>query len=372
MVQGEGRGHMTQSITMKAIIEKAGIELCGVLIGKSERREIPEFYKTKIGVPLTTIDSPNFATDKQGKAIRTLPSLISTLSGVPHYLESLKIIDTTIKKLQPDLIINFYEPLCGAYYMLHRPSIPAISIAHQYLFLDKNFETPKSDPIAEQTMRIYTRLTAAGSAKKLALSFYPFETTRSRRVYVVPPLLRKEVSELKPETGNYFLVYLLNSGYMDEIITWHKKNPTIELHCFTDKKEIEETTKYDDTLFFHKINDKKFMDLMAGSKGLLTSAGFESVCEAMYLQKPVFMVPVEGHYEQFCNSRDAAKAGAGIYDSAFNLDRFIRYVNSFEPNQQFKEWAEKSPALITEHIESVLRNGSRRKQRRTANERVSM
>ena len=43
----------------------------------------------------------------------------------------------------------------------------------------------------------------------------------------------------------------------------------------------------------------------------------------MYLGKPVFMVPVEGHYEQYCNSRDAFKAGAGLYDKSFKITRFL-------------------------------------------------
>ena len=68
------------------------------------------------------------------------------------------------------------------------------------------------------------------------------------------------------------------------------------------------------TLFVHAINDKLFLDMMSRARGLASTAGFESVCEAMYLGKPVLMVPVKGHFEQFCNSRDAFKAGAGIFN----------------------------------------------------------
>lgn len=49
---------------------------------------------------------------------------------------------------------------------------------------------------------------------------------------------------------------------------------------------------------------------MGGCKAYLTTAGFESVCEALYLGKPVLMVPV--HVEQECNAWDAQKVGAGV------------------------------------------------------------
>lgn len=45
---------------------------------------------------------------------------------------------------------------------------------------------------------------------------------------------------------------------------------------------------------------------MAGCKAYASTAGFESVCEAMYLGKPILMVPA--HIEQDCNAYDAKKA----------------------------------------------------------------
>ena len=68
----------------------------------------------------------------------------------------------------------------------------------------------------------------------------------------------------------------------------------------------------DETLSFHSLNDEKFLDLMASCSGLVCTAGFESVCEAIYLGKPVILVPMKGHFEQYCNARDAERIGAGI------------------------------------------------------------
>jgi hypothetical protein len=66
------------------------------------------------------------------------------------------------------------------------------------------------------------------------------------------------------------------------------------------------------------------------------------------------MVPVAGHFEQFSNARDAARAGAGIYDSVFNLDNLIDYLPKHQYNSDYKEWADSSEALILKHLQETV------------------
>ena len=44
IVQGEGRGHMTQAISMRNILIGQGHEVVEILVGKSQLREIPRFF----------------------------------------------------------------------------------------------------------------------------------------------------------------------------------------------------------------------------------------------------------------------------------------------------------------------------------------
>lgn len=355
LVQGEGRGHMTQSISMKQLVESSGMKVSEVLVGKSKWRKIPRFYYDRINVPVTLIESPNMSTGRDKKSIKTLPSLIGIIVRIPRFIHSLSIVHRKIKEHKPDVIINFYEPLAGLYYLLFRPKVPMICIGHHYMFNHPDYEMPEGKFLARLGLRLYTGLISIGARKKLALSFYPFEDCKEKAIYVIPPLLRDEVFKQPITNGDYLLVYLLNNGYAEDIIKWHNKNPQIKLHCFIDNKNMDDSIKYDSTLFFHQINDKKFLDMMANARGLVSTSGFESVCEAMYLGKPVFMVPVEGHYEQFCNSRDAAQAGAGIFDSSFKIGRFLDYIHDLKiANSVFKEWTNQSHLLTLKHIYSVI------------------
>ena len=50
-------------------------------------------------------------------------------------------------------------------------------------------------------------------------------------------------------------------------------------------------TQVRENLVFHQLDDVAFLDAMSRCRGLMCTAGFESVCEAMYLGKPVYMMP---------------------------------------------------------------------------------
>ena len=90
---------------------------------------------------------------------------------------------------------------------------------------------------------------------------------------------------------------------------------------------------------------------MSISNAVATTAGFESVCEAMYLGKPLLMVPVKGHFEQFCNSRDANSIGAGLYSDHFDLNLLIDFSTNFNPsNLTFKNWVNAGYDIIQKEL----------------------
>jgi UDP:flavonoid glycosyltransferase YjiC (YdhE family) len=47
VVQGEGRGHLTQALALQDILHNAGHKVVAVLVGKSYRK-IPDFFITKM------------------------------------------------------------------------------------------------------------------------------------------------------------------------------------------------------------------------------------------------------------------------------------------------------------------------------------
>jgi uncharacterized protein (TIGR00661 family) len=354
-VQGEGRGHVTQAMTMYDLLVEEGHTVCAVLLGSSGKRDIPNFFLEKIKAPVIQLQSPNFVTDKKNKSINVPKSVIHNFKKIKTFKQSLKTIDDIMKEHEPDVVINFFDLLIGLYYRFYKPKAKLICVAHQYIYFHPEFEFPEGRWLDKEAIKFFTKLTATGSSKNLALSFYKIHTNNSE-VTVVPPLLRKEIFDLEPMHKDFYLVYLVNNGYFEEVLDWHKTNPEIEIHCFTDQAEkIHADYAFDkEKLFVHAINDTLFLEMMSKAKGLASSAGFESVCEAMYLGKPVLMVPIQGHYEQFCNSRDAYKAGAGIFSDKFDLSKLANFSATFDGNNPwFKNWVANAKQRIYKEIISV-------------------
>ena len=310
VIQGEGRGHLTQALSLRQKLVGEGHEVVGVLVGKSPARRLPAFFLDKIGVPVYPFESPNFLPTAKNKQVNLAASIVYNLVRLPKYLLSVRFINRMIRETEADVVVNFYELLTGFTYFLFRPKALMICIAHQYLFLHPDFKFPDENRLELAMLRFFTRLTAIGAAKKLALSFRKMREYGPEGLIVVPPLLRHEVLDIKSKQGEYLFGYLLNSGFSEEIIDWHRAHPEQELHFFWDRKTETAEFKVDERLSFHQLDDLLFLYYMSGAKAYATTAGFESVCEAMYLGKPILMVPT--HIEQACNAYDAALSGAGI------------------------------------------------------------
>ena len=349
IVQGEGRGHLTQAISMAQIVRDNNFELAGVLVGKSKHRELPGFFGKRIDAPVKTFESPNFLPTPHGRSAGITKSVVGNLSLIPHFINSILFIRKEIQEAKPDLVINFYELLTGMTYAIFRPETPLVCIAHQYIFLHPDYKFPKCNPLSLGLLKLFTRLTAMGSEKKLALSLRPMQPSFDTKLSVVPPLLRNEVFKLKPQKGNYLHGYLLNSGFRNELEAWHKREPNQQTEIFWE----HEAASPHPQLHYHPLHDKKFLSYMAGCKGYITTAGFESVCEAAYLEKPVFMVPT--HIEQACNAHDAALHGIGKASAHFDLDGFARYINDYHPHKELKTWIQQGQFAIANELITVLK-----------------
>lgn len=353
VIQGEGRGHLTQALAMAGMLRRNGHEIAEVLVGKSNFRTLPAFFSDGIKAPVKRFLSPNFLPSPSNRRVALLRSVWHNLFSLPEYMESIRFINRRIKESGADLVVNFYELLTGMAYLFYRQSVPQVCVAHQYLFLHPDFVFPEGKGEAGLFfLRLFTRLTSLGATERLALSFAPMRDVALRKIRVVPPLLRPEVLSCKAKSGDYIHGYMLNAGFSKDVMSWHRQNPDIPLHFFWDKADAGDEYRVDDRLTFHKINDSKFLSMLAGCRGYATTAGFESVCEAMYLGKPVLMVPA--HIEQDCNACDAVRHGAGIVAEEFDLSRLSEFAGRYVPNTAFRRWVDGCGNAVMAVLEEVV------------------
>jgi uncharacterized protein (TIGR00661 family) len=302
-------------------------------------------------VPLTVIPTLEFAYTAN-RSVNMPATIARVLRRLPEYARSVSALAALVRERKPDVILNFYEVLTGVYALTHRDRPPVLAIGHQFLLEHPEFPRERGLRAQQRGLKWYTRLVGARSTW-LALSHYEAPDLPGRRMIVAPPLLRRRLFELEPDPrGDFLLVYMVNHGYAEEVIRWHHAHPRTVLHCFYDKPDAPPEFKIDETLTFHRLDGEKFLSMMAACRSVVSTAGFESVAEAGYLGKPVFMVPVEGHVEQRLNAIDAVKAGLGEWGERFDLDRVLEMGHGIDP-ARYRGWVIRAREILLWAIEET-------------------
>jgi uncharacterized protein (TIGR00661 family) len=343
---------MTQAMAVKEMAEAAGHQVIAVTLGVSAHRQVPEYFVSAMKTPVTQLPTLEFKY-KDSKAVSNTATLLGVLGNLPKYFGLIRQLDEVVQRVQPDVIINFFEPIAAFYALTRRKRPPVVAIGHQFMFQHPGYV--KASHLWKQliSMRVYTWLLGA-RATKLALSLYEAPDLPAKRIIVGPPILRKQLFSLNANpNGDFTLVYLLNHGYAEQITKWSDANPKTKLHCFHDKPGAPAEFQHSPSLTFHKLDGEKFLKLMAECRNVVCTAGFESVSEAAWLGKPLFLVPVENHVEQQVNAIDAQQFGLGVAETSFKLDRLAELPDRL-PTEKFRAWMDCASKKLFQAIEQAV------------------
>jgi uncharacterized protein (TIGR00661 family) len=281
------------------------------------------------------------------------------MRGLGEYRRSLATLGGLTERYRPDVMVNFLEPLTGLLNLLKPHPVPVVSVGHHFMLDHPESVRSPRFTFQQWAMRLYVHLAGARSTR-LALSFYPAASLPERRLVVGPPLLRREVFDLTPEQpGRFLLAYVLNQGYTDDILRWHAAHPNVEVHCFCEKPKVQPVWHYDATLAFHGLDGAKFLRMMAESRGVACTAGFESLNEAAWLGKPLLVVPVENHVEQYLNALDAEKAGLATAARRFDLTPLLA-AHPAPDRTAYRTWLSRAANVLLNVVEDSVREGETR------------
>src|SRR5262245_17226018 len=109
-ILGEGRGHMTQALSVKEIVARAGHEVVSTVLGMGSHREVPPFFAGALQMPIARIPTLEFSFANNRKV--SLPATLWSIAArVPRYYRAVRKLKAVVRETQPDVIINFFEPL---------------------------------------------------------------------------------------------------------------------------------------------------------------------------------------------------------------------------------------------------------------------
>ncbi|MCK4922017.1 MAG: hypothetical protein KAS71_13290 [Bacteroidales bacterium] len=332
IIQGEGRGHLSQAIALKEKLEKDGHHVEKAFIGTSPERTIPNYAKEVFGNKLATFRSPNFLKTPDKKGIKPGLSILYNILLFPVFIHSIFLLRCEIRKKDYDYIVNFYDMIGGLSGALSFSKKKIITISHQYFLGSSYFKFPKGYFLNKFFLKLHSGICSLGSSEIRALSFDTHPNQYNSKIKIIPPLLREAIFNMEPEKGDFILVYLLNSGWIKEIFKLAIKYPEISFKIFMDRKP-EALSVLDNMLVFG-LNQESFLHELSRCNSLITTAGFESQCEAAFLGKMVYTLPCKNHFEQMCNAIDGERVG--VSRSLTEFDSYSEMDSA--QNSVFRAW----------------------------------
>ncbi len=278
---GEGFGHIAR---MSALIQKLESAyqihfFCPASIQSFVRENLPL-------QPVYPIPFLRFI-KKQDK-IDYLHSLWENLKIIASFPRHKRRIRNILKDRRVEAVLCDFEPLLPR--CARRLGIPVLQLNHPSAVLGVCSVRP--DAIIAKLVSLYMM---GPFTKKILCSFYNGS---------VGPMLRRQISSLRPQKEQFLLIYLKGS-YRKLVLKKLIKMGVENIRVFPDPAG-------------------NFPDSLASCSGIISNAGHQIICESVYLQKPLFVLPLRGQYEQRLNALMLERSGWGIKGSIANIERELK------------------------------------------------
>ena len=193
-----------------------------------------------------------------------------------------------------DVVLNDFEPVTA--WAAKRQGVPVVGLSHQAAV--KHPSSPKPTQLDRVAIRILNNYAPAHSEIGFHFQRYAPE--------IRTPIIRRQVREASVTCEGQVTVYLPAYG-AQELLAVLGQIPEVRWEVFSRHWDMP-TTKGNVRLLPASSDD--FLKSMASSNGVLCGAGFETPSEALFLGKPLLVVPMKGQFEQQCNA--AALASMGV------------------------------------------------------------
>jgi uncharacterized protein (TIGR00661 family) len=310
---GEGLGHATRSRVVAAHLIDQGHEVKMVASGRALpylRQHLPdveEIWGTSFVLEHGTVNSWKTLTANVRGGARGVPADWKRGSEIA-------------KSFGPELVITDFDGFAYLFAKAHRK--PVLSVDNIQM-VDR---CKHDSEILKGIHRDYRIARTFIDAKLGRASHYVITTffrppLRKQRTTLVPSLLRPEILAAKPERGDHLLVY----GRISETAIAALEASGVKSHVYGARDGLTEEVQ-EGSLSYRPFANEAFIDDLRTSRGVVGSAGYSLMSEAVYLRKPMLALPLAGQFEQEMNARYLERLGFGTAADALDeaaLERFL-------------------------------------------------
>lgn len=325
-VAGEGSGHSSRA---KEVIE--------YLINKGHIVKVVSYdrgYKNlKPYFDVEEIFGLRFVYRKN--EVQPIETVFRNFMHLSDAVKSFDKVNRIADKFKPNIVFSDFEPVSAM--VANSKKLPLISIDNQHRLTNTKIEYPKKYKKDALAAQVVTKLMVMNAKAYLAIDFTSSKVI-DKKTFLFPPILRKEVLDIKTFEGDYVLVYF-TSSFENLLPIFKQVNKKFVVYGFDKNKKEGNIT-------FKKAGQKEFLKDLANCQGIVANAGFTLMTEALYLRKPYLAVPVKGQFEQVFNAYYLDKLGYGKYwdeldkekieSFLFNLDLYKKNLKKYKKENNSK------------------------------------
>ncbi len=263
----------------------------------------------------------------------------------PNTIDNLELIKRKIDQFDPQLIISDMETF--SMYLARWKNIPLLTIDNQHFLIYGKYASSKRYFLEYFKARLVLGLATRKADHHLILLFPGEKLDLNKKTTGITPILREEIFKIKPKKQDYVFVYQSTKTYKKLLALLEQVNEKFIIYGFDLEKKYKNLT-------FKKFDDRKrFLKDLSCAKAVISNGGFTLISEALYLQKPLLVIPIKKHFEQIFNAAYIKKNNYGEFYpdlSRKNILEFLARVDkkdySFSPKWNNKESYKKLDFLI--------------------------
>lgn len=305
-VNGEGSGHSTRSKEVITHLLRSGHEVHVASFDRGMQNLSRDFQVTEIyGLRFAYVNNQV----KYGKTVT------KNLLTAPQARKSASHLMQLADEWHIDLVVTDFEPL--SCFAGHRKRLPVISIDNQHLLTNATVTYPKEYRKDAAACKLVTRCMTPRANAYIVISIFEAPVTK-KNTFIFPPILRREVLEARPSSGEEVVVYVTSpSAELANLLRGVRE----QFVCYGFGREGQ-----DGNLTFKKPSMDGFLSDLVNCKAVIANAGFSLVSEALHLGKPYLAIPVKHQFEQVLNAYYVDKMRYGAFWPELNKERIESFL----------------------------------------------
>jgi uncharacterized protein (TIGR00661 family) len=331
-VMGNTNGHIARALSLASRLPEHEFYFVG-------GGRVPEIVRDSY--PVLSVPVPRTVHKRQSVSVSaTTGHLLRCWAQLPKVRR--RILDI-IHGWQPHLAIcdrEFFLP-----HAARAAGLRCVTLDHSHVLEACRYPVPPSQFVSWSLAKLEDELFFDYTRRNLIVSFFHPPLKRPTGLdELLPPVLRRAVTEIQPSRGDHVLIYQTSPTFQELIAAAQQLSRPVVVYGFRKEKAVA------GNITFKPFDARAILEDLAGCAYAVVNGGHNLICEALSFGKPLLCFPIACHFEQFLNARYVRELGYGDFSMSRSPEaelfrRFESQLDGYRDNVA-KRFVDGTPQVV--------------------------